>query len=67
MCVCAGSEGVGIEGSGVYVERCQAMLNRLQVCPQLETDGLHNIWIIKPGAKSQGWGEAGYVCVCVPV
>uniref|UniRef100_A0A8C7CLI7 Tubulin tyrosine ligase like 3 n=1 Tax=Oncorhynchus kisutch TaxID=8019 RepID=A0A8C7CLI7_ONCKI len=49
-------EGVGIEGSGVYVERCQAMLNRLQVCPQLETDGLHNIWIIKPGAKSRGRG-----------
>ncbi|KAM3877862.1 tubulin monoglycylase TTLL3 [Diretmus argenteus] len=50
-------EGVLIKGSSVFVERCQAMLTRLQkVCPQLDTDGLHNIWIIKPGAKSRGRG-----------
>ncbi|KAF7659892.1 hypothetical protein LDENG_00291510 [Lucifuga dentata] len=50
-------EGALINGSSAFVERCQAMLARLQeVCPQLDTDGLHNIWIIKPGAKSRGRG-----------
>ncbi|XP_059184415.1 tubulin monoglycylase TTLL3 [Centropristis striata] len=50
-------EGALIRGSSVFVDRCQAMLVRLQeVCPQLDTDGLNNIWIIKPGAKSRGRG-----------
>ncbi|KAM7401987.1 hypothetical protein PAMP_017264 [Pampus punctatissimus] len=46
-----------IRGSSAFVERCQSMLARLQeVCPQLDTDGVNNIWIIKPGAKSRGRG-----------
>ncbi|KAM4613787.1 tubulin monoglycylase TTLL3 [Polymixia lowei] len=50
-------KGALIKGGGVFVKRCQDMLSRLQeVCPQLDTDGLHNIWIIKPGAKSRGRG-----------
>uniref|UniRef100_A0A3Q3XSJ4 Tubulin tyrosine ligase-like family, member 3 n=1 Tax=Mola mola TaxID=94237 RepID=A0A3Q3XSJ4_MOLML len=50
-------EGALIRGSSMFVERCQAMLIRLrEVCPQLDTDGLNNIWIIKPGAKSRGRG-----------
>ncbi|XP_008305261.1 tubulin monoglycylase TTLL3 [Stegastes partitus] len=50
-------KGALIRGSSVFVEHCQAMLNRLkEVCPQLDTDGLNNIWIIKPGAKSRGRG-----------
>lgn len=57
MFVC--SEGASIRGCSGFVERCQAMLIRLQeVCPQLDTDGLNNIWIIKPGAKSRGRGES---------
>lgn len=53
------SDGVSIRGSGVFVERCQAMLRKLwEVCPQLGTDGLNNIWIIKPGAMSRGRGQA---------
>ncbi|XP_040015747.1 tubulin monoglycylase TTLL3 isoform X2 [Xiphias gladius] len=50
-------EGALIRDSTVFVERCQVLLTRLQeACPQLGTDGLHNIWIIKPGAKSRGRG-----------
>lgn len=57
LCVMS-SEGASIRGGGVFVERCQAMLHKLwEVCPQLATDGLNNIWIIKPGAMSRGRGE----------
>lgn len=50
-------EGAEIRGSGVFVGRCEQMLSRLkEVCPQLDTDGVNNIWIIKPGAKSRGRG-----------
>ncbi|XP_041638588.1 tubulin monoglycylase TTLL3 [Cheilinus undulatus] len=50
-------EGALLRGSHATVDRCQAMLIRLrEVCPQLDTDGLNNIWIIKPGAKSRGRG-----------
>ncbi|KAJ3601853.1 hypothetical protein NHX12_029615 [Muraenolepis orangiensis] len=50
-----------IQGGMEFVERCQSMLTRLrEVCPQLDTDGLHNIWIIKPGAMSRG---RGIVCM----
>lgn len=59
------SEGALIRGSSVFVERCQAMIVRLQeVCPQLDTDGLNNIWIIKPGAKSRGRGQAFRKVAC---
>ncbi|KAM8915397.1 tubulin monoglycylase TTLL3 [Spinachia spinachia] len=50
-------KGALITGSSVFVERCQATLNKMQeACPQLDTDGLKNIWIIKPGAQSRGRG-----------
>ncbi|KAJ8370687.1 hypothetical protein SKAU_G00107150 [Synaphobranchus kaupii] len=54
-------EGVGIQDSNRYLERCKVMLGRLrEVSPQLDTDGIHNIWIVKPGALSRG---RGIICV----
>lgn len=39
--------------------RCQALLDKvMSVSPQTEIDGLRNIWIIKPAAKSRGRGES---------
>ncbi|XP_006888177.1 PREDICTED: protein monoglycylase TTLL8 [Elephantulus edwardii] len=38
-----------------YLSQCQTLLNRIaSINPQTEIDGTHNIWIIKPAAKSRG-------------
>ncbi|NXG72818.1 TTLL3 monoglycylase, partial [Baryphthengus martii] len=54
-------EGAGLTLSRGQRERCQALLQRLaEQLPQLGMEGDHNIWILKPGAKSRG---RGIVCV----
>nr|XP_045008211.1 protein monoglycylase TTLL8 [Jaculus jaculus] len=38
-----------------YLPQCQALLNKItSINPQTEIDGIRNIWIIKPAAKSRG-------------
>ncbi|TNN40233.1 Tubulin monoglycylase TTLL3 [Liparis tanakae] len=50
-------KGAEIENSENFVSCCKAMLQRVaQVSPQLDIDGIQNIWIIKPGAMSRGRG-----------
>ncbi|XP_077384623.1 tubulin monoglycylase TTLL3-like [Festucalex cinctus] len=54
-------KGASIRSSADFVDRCQDMLVQLkEFCPQLDTDGVNNIWIIKPGAMSRG---RGIVCM----
>ncbi|XP_004642526.1 protein monoglycylase TTLL8 [Octodon degus] len=44
-----------ISSSRNYFSQCQALLNKIKsVNPQTEIDGLRNVWIIKPAAKSRG-------------
>ncbi|KAG5212832.1 hypothetical protein MG293_002307 [Ovis ammon polii] len=46
-----------IPSSRNHFSQCQALLNKItSVNPQTEIDGLRNIWIIKPAAKSRGRG-----------
>uniref|UniRef100_A0A8C3K5L3 Tubulin monoglycylase TTLL3 n=1 Tax=Calidris pygmaea TaxID=425635 RepID=A0A8C3K5L3_9CHAR len=54
-------EGAGLALSGPQREQCQALLRRLaRGLPQLGMEGYHNVWILKPGAKSRG---RGIVCM----
>ncbi|XP_007952951.1 protein monoglycylase TTLL8 [Orycteropus afer afer] len=44
-----------ISNSRSYLPQCQALLNKItSINPQTEIDGVRNIWIIKPAAKSRG-------------
>ncbi|XP_066216376.1 protein monoglycylase TTLL8 [Saccopteryx leptura] len=44
-----------ISDSRNHFSQCQALLNKISsVNPQTEIDGLQNIWIVKPAAKSRG-------------
>lgn len=48
-----------ISNSRSHFSQCQALLNKItSVNPQTEIDGLRNIWILKPAAKSRGRGES---------
>ncbi|NXT58217.1 TTLL3 monoglycylase, partial [Pluvianellus socialis] len=56
---CVVHEGARLALSGAQREQCQALLRHLAGrLPQLSMEGDHNIWILKPGAKSRGRGKA---------
>ncbi|XP_050168869.1 tubulin monoglycylase TTLL3 isoform X2 [Myiozetetes cayanensis] len=54
---CVAHEGAGLVLSGAQRERCQDLLRRLaEQLPQFSMEGKLNVWILKPGADSQGRG-----------
>ncbi|NXP17656.1 TTLL3 monoglycylase, partial [Scytalopus superciliaris] len=54
---CVAHEGAELAPSRVLQQRCQDLLRRLEEqLPQLSMEGKLNVWILKPGAESQGRG-----------
>ncbi|XP_074871681.1 protein monoglycylase TTLL8 isoform X2 [Carettochelys insculpta] len=52
---CLIHEGAVICSAHNYITQCQKILSKIMSTnPQRDIDGNHNIWIIKPGAKSRG-------------
>ncbi|XP_023965073.2 protein monoglycylase TTLL8 isoform X2 [Chrysemys picta bellii] len=52
---CLIHEGAVICSAHNYITQCQKILSKIMSTnPQQDIDGNHNIWIIKPGAKSRG-------------
>ncbi|KAJ7406873.1 Tubulin monoglycylase TTLL3 [Willisornis vidua] len=54
---CVAHEGAGLALSAALQKRCQDLLRHLEKqLPQLNMEGKLNVWILKPGAESQGRG-----------
>ncbi|XP_014653074.1 PREDICTED: tubulin monoglycylase TTLL3 [Ceratotherium simum simum] len=50
-------EGAELRHLNTQVQRCEDILRQLRdTVPQMGMEGDHNIWIVKPGAKSRGRG-----------
>ena len=57
MFIYCSNKGV-IPGTKHRVDECEKMANQLrQYWPQFDLDGIKNLWIVKPGAKSRGRGK----------
>ncbi|EDO44351.1 predicted protein, partial [Nematostella vectensis] len=55
------SSGAVIANASPFARECQSTLNQLREhLPQFDIDGVRNVWIVKPGAKSRG---RGIVCM----
>jgi len=55
MC-CSDSATVDVDANKIPVYR--HVLEQMQrLWPQYDIDGLHNMWIVKPGDKSKGVGK----------
>ncbi|NWX37588.1 TTLL3 monoglycylase, partial [Notiomystis cincta] len=53
-------EGAGLVLTRQQQKQCQNVLRHLaEQLPQLHMEGKLNVWILKPGAESQGRGKAG--------
>ncbi|NXU36233.1 TTLL3 monoglycylase, partial [Drymodes brunneopygia] len=53
-------EGAGLVLTRQQQKQCQNLLQRLaEQLPQFDMEGKFNVWILKPGAQSQGRGKAG--------
>ncbi|XP_032242038.2 tubulin tyrosine ligase 3 isoform X2 [Nematostella vectensis] len=53
--------GAVIANASPFARECQSTLNQLREhLPQFDIDGVRNVWIVKPGAKSRG---RGIVCM----
>ena len=52
------SDGATVPFAHNRVQEVRMMLNYMQpLWPQMELDGIKNVWIVKPGAKSRGRGK----------
>lgn len=52
------SEGATVPQAHTKIAEAQNLLNQAKLYwPQLDMDGMKNVWIVKPGAKSRGRGN----------
>ena len=66
-------EDVPVTGVEAYFRDIEMVLARLRSrCAQFDIDGTHNVWIVKPGAKSRGRGKYEnssaplFICIICP-
>jgi len=52
-------EDIPVLGVEAHYSDVEEVLARLRsCCAQFDIDGTHNVWIVKPGAKSRGRGKS---------